>query len=220
MSHWRSSSRLEGRKASGILFESNNHWITSSWPIQHSNRKQSQCHPITASFPAQNHSNMKLSWPNISWISLWCFNSTRGKTTHFWIILAAGETTHFLFLKSWSSSKSSQPKNLGGGAETLGPGPRCHDFFDITSHAIPMIFPSVPNDFPCQWPLNGLGKLGPFGASYVMGDPHFSEVMVWLGWPGGTPIFRWSQSSQQTQLAGWEGFEGSVVDKYIYITLQ
>ena len=109
MSHWRSSSRLEGRKVSGILFESNNHWITSSWPIQHNNRKQSQCHPITASFPAQNHSNMKLSWPRILWIIVMLQLDTLMAKPLIWIILAAGETTHFLFLKSWSSSKSSQP---------------------------------------------------------------------------------------------------------------
>ena len=53
-------------------------------------------------------------------------------------------------------SKSSQPKSLGGGAETLGPGPRCHGFFDIYSHAIPMIFHA--NDLWIDW--ENIGHLG------------------------------------------------------------
>ena len=72
-----------------------------------------------------------------------------------WIILAAGETTHFLFLKSWSSSKSSQPFASAVVPKHLDLG---HD--------------ATVSDILAS---ESIGKTWAIWGSYVMGDPQFTK---------------------------------------------
>ena len=101
---------------------------------------------------------------------LWCFNSTRWWQNHwFGSYLRQVKPPIFCSLK------------VGQAPSLHSPSPRrwCRNTWT---------WATMPR-FLTSWPLNRMGKLGPFGGSYVMGDPQYTKSRSDLDDLGVPPFF-------------------------------